>query len=133
MFIGVSGAGKSTLLNSIYPDLNLRTTEVSESTGKGRHTTTNVEMVVLPDGSRVIDTPGLKEFGLVDIQPPELEKYFDDFREYRGKCRFNPCSHDHEPACEVKNAVESGNICEDRYISYLNILRSLQEYFDSIY
>ncbi len=133
LFIGSSGVGKSTLLNALYPGLGLRTSDISERTGKGRHTTTNVEMVELPDGTRVIDTPGLREFGLMDIEPPELEGYFPDFRKHRSKCRFIPCTHDHEPDCRVKKMVESGKLHEDRYVSYLNILRSLQEYYASRY
>jgi ribosome biogenesis GTPase / thiamine phosphate phosphatase len=131
LFIGSSGVGKSTLLNRLYPGLALRTSEISESTGKGRHTTTNVGMVTLPDGARVIDTPGFREFGLMDIEPRELEGYFTDFRKHRQKCRFIPCTHDHEPDCRVKRMVETGKIHEERYISYLNILRTLQEYHDT--
>ena len=133
IFIGNSGVGKSTILNSIYPDLNLRTSEVSESSGKGRHTTTNVEMVELPGNTSIIDTPGLREFGLMDIEPHILEQYFIDFDEHRDKCNFNPCTHDHEPKCEIKKMVEENIISKDRYISYIHILHSLVDYYKNMY
>jgi len=133
LLVGYSGVGKSTLLNKIYPGLDLKTADVSESTGKGRHTTTNVNLVVLPDGTELIDTPGVREFGLVDIDPNVLGNYFDDFRKASDKCRFRPCSHDHEPGCEVKRLTEKGKIHQDRYISYLNILYSIQENLKNMY
>ncbi|HOP63582.1 MAG TPA: ribosome small subunit-dependent GTPase A [Spirochaetota bacterium] len=133
LLVGYSGVGKSTLLNKIYPGLDLKTADVSESTGKGRHTTTNVNLVVLPDGTELIDTPGVREFGLVDIDPNVLGSYFDDFRKASEKCRFRPCSHDHEPGCEVKRLIEEGEIDEQRYISYLNILYSIQENLKNMY
>lgn len=132
ILVGYSGVGKSSLLNSIYSGLALRTSEVSESTGKGRHTTTNVEMVELDEETTLIDTPGVREFGLMDIEPEELGNYFHEFRELEA-CRFSPCSHDHEPGCRVKELVEEGRISEERYISYLNILASLKEYYASMY
>jgi len=130
---GYSGVGKTSLMNMMYPGLDLRTREVSESTGKGRHTTTNVEMVHLQDGTELIDTPGMREFGLMDIPPAELASLFPDFTAFAASCAFRPCSHDHEPRCEVKNRVEEGVINEERYISYLNILYSLKEYYDNMY
>lgn len=130
---GYSGVGKTSLLNCLYPGLKLKTGEVSDSTGKGRHTTTNVEMVRLKDGTELIDTPGMREFGLMDIRPEELAGLFPDFTPFAGSCQFRPCTHDHEPRCEVKRRVEAGEISEERYISYLNILYSLREYYQNLY
>ena len=132
ILVGYSGVGKSSLLNSIYPGLDLKTSEVSDSTGKGRHTTTNVELVRINETTAVIDTPGVREFGLMDIEPPELADYFREFS-YAESCQFRPCTHDHEPGCGVKELVEEGKISEGRYISYLNILYSLKEYYDNLY
>jgi ribosome biogenesis GTPase / thiamine phosphate phosphatase len=133
ILIGNSGVGKTSILNSLYPGLDLDTREISESTGKGRHATTNVEMLCLEHDTRIVDTPGLREFGLVDIEPNELSSYFMEFSEYSARCGFSPCSHDHEPDCEVKRLVETGTISEERYISYLNILQSLRDYYDNRY
>ncbi|PKL38096.1 MAG: ribosome small subunit-dependent GTPase A [Spirochaetae bacterium HGW-Spirochaetae-1] len=130
---GYSGVGKSSILNGIYPGLDLKTSTVSESTGKGRHTTTNVALVDIDDRTSIIDSPGLREFGLMDIEPRDLAGYFSDFRDYIDDCRFKPCTHDHEPECGVKKQVEAGGIFYDRYISYLNILYSLKEYYDNMY
>jgi ribosome biogenesis GTPase len=128
LFIGTSGVGKSSMLNALFPELALKTSMVSESTGKGRHTTTNVEMVSMRDNTRIIDTPGLREFGLMDIHPDELADYFMEFRYYSPSCSFQPCTHNHEPDCEVKRRVDSNEIDYERYISYMNILQSLIEY-----
>ncbi len=127
LLVGYSGVGKSSIFNRLYPGLDLKINEVSGSTGKGRHTTTNVSMIKLGDSTELIDTPGVREFGLVDIDPNELGNYFEDFREAAQHCRFRPCQHDHEPDCEVKRLVEEGTIHPDRHISYLNILYSIQE------
>ncbi len=133
LLVGHSGVGKSSLLNRIYPDVNLKTNDVSESTGKGKHTTTNVKLVKTGDGTELIDTPGMREFGLMDIRPEGLSEYFIDFRIHASECRFSPCSHDHEPGCAVKALVESGEILDERYVSYLNILTSLRENYDNMY
>lgn len=133
ILIGNSGVGKTSILNGIYPGLDLRTTEVSEHTGKGRHTTTNVEMFRLEGDTRIIDTPGLREFGLMDIEPEELGIYFMEFGKYAPKCGFSPCTHEHEPDCEIKRRVEKGKISEERYISYLNILATLKDYYNNRY
>jgi ribosome biogenesis GTPase / thiamine phosphate phosphatase len=122
---GPSGVGKSSLLNAADPDLALRTGEVSEKTRKGRHTTTVAELYPVA-GGYVVDTPGIREFGLWDMAPEELSGYFVDLREYLGECRFQPCTHDHEPGCAVKEAVEAGEIAPERYLSYLNMLESLK-------
>ncbi len=123
---GPSGVGKSTLLNALEPKLNLRTAPVSEKTGKGRHTTTYVALYPLSFGGFVVDTPGLREFGVTDLEPAELSHYFVEFRPYLSECRFPDCTHAHEPNCAVRAAVEAGHIDETRYLSYLNILASLQ-------
>lgn len=133
IFIGNSGVGKSSLLNMIFPDLLLRINEVSESSGKGRHTTTNVEMVDLGADTGVVDTPGFRAFGLMDIEPEELAGYFPEFSGISDLCAFRPCTHDHEPRCEIKKLVESGEIFYDRYVSYINILNSLRHYQDTKY
>ena len=103
------------------------------STGKGKHTTTNVELVVGEDDTFIIDTPGIREFGLTDVTPEELAQYFYEFSDYSGGCGFSPCTHDHEPDCEIKRRVEAGDIDGARYISYLNILDSLRHYYDTLY
>ncbi len=133
LLVGYSGVGKSSLMNKLYSGINLKTSDVSQSTGKGRHTTTNVRLVQTDDGTELIDTPGVREFGLMDIEPNSLGQYFRDFRSHAERCRFTPCSHDHEPGCAVKELVESGEICEERHISYLNILHSLRENYENMY
>ncbi len=124
---GPSGAGKSSLLNAVEPGLDLRTAAVSEKTSKGRHTTTAAALHPLAGGGFVADTPGIREFGLVDLHPDELSHFFVEFFRYLDDCRFPNCTHDHEPGCAVKAAVESGEITEERYASYLNILDALRE------
>jgi|SRR6218665_16970 len=124
---GHSGVGKSTLLNSILPDLGLKTQEVSNWSGKGMHTTTFAEMFDLPDGGRIIDTPGMREFGLVDITRQELSHYFPEMRDRLTDCQFNNCLHVNEPGCAIKQAVIDEIISEDRYVSYRSILDSVVE------
>lgn len=123
---GPSGVGKSTLLNAVEPGLALRTGAVSEKTRKGRHTTTFAELVPVA-GGYVADTPGIREYGIWDMEPAELSGYFVEMRAFLGECRFQPCTHDHEPGCAVKQAVEDDEIAPERYLSYLNILASLRE------
>jgi len=127
LLIGYSGVGKSSIFNKIYSNVDFRVNDVSSSSGKGRHTTTNVQMVRADDGTELIDTPGVREFGLVDIARGDLANYFDDFRAASASCRFRPCLHDHEPDCEVKRLVEKNKIHEERYISYLNMLYSIKK------
>lgn len=122
---GPSGVGKSSLLNAIEPGLGIRTGEVSEATRKGRHTTTFAELHPAA-GGYVVDTPGIREFGLWDMEPAELSGYFVEMRDYLTECRFQPCTHDHEPGCAVKAAVEEELIAPERYVSYLNMLASLR-------
>lgn len=123
---GHSGVGKSTLINSLLPELELKTREVSGWSGKGMHTTTFAEMFDLPFGGSIIDTPGMREFGLVDIPKQELSHYFPEMRRVLHDCQFNNCLHTDEPDCAVKDAVEQEIISVDRYISYCTILESLE-------
>ena len=122
---GPSGVGKSTLLNAVDPGLDLRTGEVSEKTRKGRHTTTFAELLPVA-GGYVADTPGIREYGIWDMEPEELSGYFVEMLPYLDDCKFSPCTHDHEPGCAVKEAVEHDEIAPERYLSYLNILESLR-------
>ncbi len=124
---GHSGVGKSSLLNTILPDLRLKTQGVSGWSGKGQHTTTFAEMFDLPGGGRLIDTPGMREFGLVDVSRQELSHYYPEMRARLNDCQFNNCEHINEPGCAIKAAVAAGEIAEDRYISYYNIRESIEE------
>ena len=123
---GHSGVGKSSLLNHILPELNLKVQEVSEWSGKGLHTTTFAEMFDLPFGGKIIDTPGMREFGLVDVTKQVLSHYYPEMRARLTDCQFNNCLHVNEPGCAIKDAVANGNIHENRYISYVNILDSIE-------
>jgi len=124
---GHSGVGKSSFINAVFPEILLRTQEVSDWSGKGLHTTTFAEMFDLPFGGKIIDTPGIREFGLVDIKKQELSHYFPEMRTLINDCQFNNCLHTNEPGCAVKQAVADGFINEDRYVSYYNILESIEE------
>jgi ribosome biogenesis GTPase len=124
---GHSGVGKSTFINAIIPHAQIRTQDVSGWSGKGQHTTTFAEMYELPFGGKIIDTPGMKEFGLVNVERQELSGYFPEMRERLNDCQFNNCLHINEPGCAVKEAVIEGEIDEDRYVSYVNILESISE------
>jgi ribosome biogenesis GTPase len=124
---GHSGVGKSTLLNVIFPEINLKTQEISGWSGKGQHTTTFAEMFDLPYGGAIIDTPGMREFGLVDISKQEVSHYFPEMRDRLNGCQFNDCLHVNEPGCAIKEAVINGDINEDRYVSYVNIMESIEE------
>lgn len=128
---GHSGAGKSTLINLIDPSLDLRTNTVSESTGKGTHTTTYAEMYPLEVGGAIIDSPGIKEWGLVDMNISELGHYFPEIRARMNACRFHDCLHKQEPGCAIIEAVEQGIISERRYRSYLKLLEEIRE--DKLY
>lgn len=124
---GHSGTGKSTFINSLFPDLKLKTKDVSGWSGKGMHTTTFAEMYDLPFGGRIIDTPGIREFGITDISRQELSHYFPEMRDRISGCQFNNCIHINEPGCAIKKAVEEGLIAEERYLSYYNMLESIEE------
>ena len=121
LFSGHSGVGKSSLMNAILPDLDLRTMEVSEWSDKGMHTTTFAEMYDLPGGGSIIDTPGIRELGVIDIEQQELSHFFPEMRSRLNQCRFNNCRHINEPGCAVLEALEEGNIELSRYESYLSI------------
>ena len=123
---GHSGVGKSSFINSLLPQADLKTNEVSDWSGKGLHTTTFAEMYDLTFGGKIIDTPGLREFALMDISKGELSHYFPEMRALINECRFNNCMHISEPGCAVKKAVEEGGIHPERYFSYLNILDSME-------
>lgn len=125
--IGPSGVGKSSLLNRMQPGLRLRTGEVSEATGKGRHTTTTAELLPLTGGGFVADTPGLRELAIREVVPEELEWLFPEFRPYLGQCRFNNCTHREEIECAIHAAVDSGEIEPERYRSYRRVYEDLLE------
>lgn len=124
---GHSGVGKSTIINKLVPGVNLRTGNISEYHNKGTHTTTFSEMIPLPDGGYLIDTPGIKGFGTIEMEGAEIAHYFPEIFKYAADCKFNNCTHRHEPGCAVLQAVDDHNISESRYKSYLNILEDKQE------
>lgn len=119
---GHSGVGKSTLINALVPDLDLKTAEISEFSDKGVHTTTFAEMLEVRPGTYLIDTPGIKELGLVDIPPTQLAHFFPEMRALLNQCRYHNCTHVHEPDCAVREAVDKGKIALPRYDSYLSML-----------
>lgn len=125
--IGQSGAGKSTFLNLAVGEDYQRVAVVSDSSGKGKHTTTFARRFALPQGGHLIDTPGIREFGIWDLHQDELALFFPDFEEYYLDCKFLPCTHTHEPHCAVKAAVDGGKILSERYNSYLSIMDSLDK------
>ncbi len=124
---GHSGVGKSSLLNVLFPGMNRKTQDVSGWSGKGQHTTTFAEMFDLPQGGKIIDTPGMREFGIVDLSKQELSHYFPEMKDLIQQCQFNNCLHSNEPGCAIKAAVNQGVIHEDRYVSYRTILDSFEE------
>jgi ribosome biogenesis GTPase len=124
---GHSGVGKSTFINTLFPDRKLRTQEVSGWSGKGLHTTTFAEMFDLPFGGRIIDTPGIREFGITNMSRQELSHYFPEMRALLPDCQFNNCMHINEPGCAVKDAAEHGRIAMERYISYYSILETIDD------
>ncbi len=127
IFSGQSGVGKSSLLNLLYGNSIQKILEISDRSGKGRHTTSNASIIRIDKDTAIIDTPGIREFGLWGIETEELALMFDDFEEYRENCKFVHCTHIHEPKCAVKEAVESNLIDPERYQSYLNIYESLKK------
>jgi ribosome biogenesis GTPase / thiamine phosphate phosphatase len=126
---GPSGVGKSSLCNALFPGLDLRTAEISESVNKGRHTTVGALLVPIPDalGGFVVDTPGLREVGMWGLPSVDLAHCFPEFRPYLGNCKFQDCSHGHEPNCAVRSAVESGQVSRERYESFLKLREELSE------
>jgi ribosome biogenesis GTPase len=123
LFSGHSGTGKSAIISAIDPTLNLRTGDISKVHNKGKHTTTFAEMFPLADGY-MVDTPGIKEFGLIQYTKEEVRDYFPELRAFNNRCKFDDCSHTHEPGCLVQEAVENGEIAMSRYLNYLAILEA---------
>lgn len=127
VFSGQSGVGKSTLINAIAPDLKLKTGEISSAHDSGKHTTTFAEMFDLPYSTSLIDTPGIRSLGMVDMTKEELPHYFPEIFKESDNCKFNNCSHTHEPGCAVLQAIEEGRISESRYASYMDMLEKKNE------
>jgi ribosome biogenesis GTPase len=128
VFNGHSGVGKSTIINAIQPGLNLRTNEISDSHGRGKHTTTHSELYEMDFGGYIIDTPGIKAFGMLEMDSWEISHYFKEIFKISSLCQYNNCSHTHEPGCAVKKAVEEGEVSESRYISYIGLLEDDHKY-----
>jgi len=131
MFSGHSGVGKSTLVNALEPNLSLKTKNISEQSKQGQHTTTFAEMYDLSFDAKIIDTPGIKGFGIVDMEPSEVSGYFPEFFKLQDECKFNNCLHKEEPNCAVKRALEENKIAWSRYNSYLKILEGDDEHYRS--
>ena len=127
LLAGHSGVGKSSLINYLSPELDIKVNSISEKFNKGKHTTTFATMHQLEGSTFIIDTPGIKEFGLSQIEPEELSGYFVEMRAMLQDCRYNNCMHRDEPGCAIKEAVEDGPIAESRFINYLQMLESLEE------
>ncbi len=128
LFSGVSGVGKSSLIKALDPSLEPRIGEISDVHLQGKHTTTFYEMYSLASGGFIVDTPGLRGFGLVDLEKEEIAKYFPEMLRVADDCRFAPCTHTHEPGCAVKEAVEAGEVSYDRYSSYLGMIEEEGKY-----
>ncbi len=126
MFTGHSGAGKSSLINAVDPDLNLKTGQISNIHQQGKHITTFAQMFDLNFGGHIIDTPGIRGFGVVDMKPEELDSYFPEIFKYKQACKFNNCKHTGEPGCAVKPALQKGEIPLSRYKSYLQLLEEAE-------
>jgi ribosome biogenesis GTPase len=127
LFCGPSGVGKSAILNAIHPGYRLREGSISDATGKGRHTTTTAQLLALPGGGFVVDTPGLREFGFWDLQVAGLASCFPDIARLAPRCELRDCGHDTEPGCAVRTAAEEGRLSSRRYTSYLKLRRELAE------
>ncbi len=126
VFSGHSGVGKSTLINTLDPKVNLRVGEISDVHLTGKHTTTHAELVKLDFGAYVVDTPGIRGFGLVHLEPEEIAGYFPEMRKLLPECRFHNCLHLHEPGCAVKEALETGEVASTRYDSYLGMVEDAE-------
>jgi ribosome biogenesis GTPase / thiamine phosphate phosphatase len=127
LFTGHSGVGKSTIINALMPNLNIKTLAVSEWSGKGMHTTTYAAMFDINETSKIIDTPGIRELGVIDIKPEELSGYYPEMKREVNNCKYNNCMHLHEPGCAVLAAITNKEISEERYHSYCNILESFDK------
>ena len=128
LFAGVSGVGKSSLINALDPHLELRTGEISEYHKQGKHTTTSYDIYPLSSGGFIVDMPGIKGFGLIEMDKDELSHYFPEMLRLLDGCRFAPCTHTHEPECAVKEGIETGLVSEERYASYLSMLEDEGKY-----
>lgn len=126
-FIGPSGVGKTSLLNAIDPNFSEKVGEVSSYSNKGKHTTTFAKLIEIENGGFIVDTPGIREFGLFNIEPWELSLFFPEMLDARQSCKFNTCTHIHEPGCGVITAFEEGKIDAGRYNSYINMLESIED------
>jgi ribosome biogenesis GTPase len=127
LFSGHSGVGKSTLINRLIPNVELRTKDISEYHNKGVHTTTFSEMISIPEGGYIIDTPGIKGFGAFDMDGVEISHYFPEIFQFSHQCKFNNCTHRQEPGCAVVKAVRDAYVSESRYRSYLNMMADEKE------
>ncbi len=127
IFVGQSGVGKSSLVNALMPELNIEEGEISETSGLGQHTTTAARLYHIPSGGDLIDSPGVREFGLWHLEPEQITQAFREFRPYLGGCKFRDCKHDDDPGCLIRQAVEDGEISEIRFENYHRILESMQE------
>ncbi len=125
---GFSGVGKSSLLNTLYPELGLKVGGLSDFSQKGKHTTTFAEMFEPMPGTRIIDTPGIKELGVIELEGAEISHFFPEMKAILGQCKFHNCTHQHEPGCAIKAAVDTGTLPYDRYKSYLSILNNEDQY-----
>ena len=128
VFSGHSGVGKSTIINSFQPNLKIKTGDISEAHFSGKHTTTNSEMFELDFGGYIIDTPGIKGFGVLDMEKEEISHYFPEMFKLLDECQYYNCTHTHEPQCAVKKSVEEGKISQSRYNSYLGLLEGEERY-----
>jgi ribosome biogenesis GTPase len=127
VFFGHSGCGKSTLVNALQPGLNLRTSEISEVHLKGKHTTTFAQMFFWDFGGSVIDTPGVREFAMIDVDEHEIQHYFPEIFKQGRNCKFHNCMHRNEPKCAVLEGIEQGEILESRYLTYLKLVEEAEE------
>ncbi len=127
LFWGQSGVGKSSILNKLFPDLQLKIGEISDFSSKGKHTTVTSLLIKIDENTIVIDTPGIREIDPYGIKEEDLGHYFKDFGPYINDCKFSTCTHHHEPGCAIIKEVENGNVNRERYISYLNILESIED------
>lgn len=127
IFWGPSGVGKSSLINAIYPQANLKVGEISDYTTKGKHTTVTSQLIEIDKNTYLIDSPGIREIEPFGVSKIDLSHYFNEFKKFIPKCKFNTCTHDHEPACAVRKAVEKGKISQERYLSYINLLYTIED------